>query len=119
MQPSGVFEFLRSRRIPEGSRRWAVAAETTLRANSDTICRLHLGYSDEITLILNDKPIAYQDSGYRFGDLRQDGVMHGDQLLVFLHLNRGDNRLRAIITDRFGGWGLSARLGTCDGVSEW
>lgn len=118
IQPSGVFEFLRSHRIPGGSRHWAVAAETTLRADADKICRLHLGYSDEITLFLNGEPIAYQDSSYRFDELRQDGVMHGDQLLVFLHLIRGDNRLRAIIADRFGGWGLSARLDTCDGVSE-
>ena len=118
MQPGGVFEFLRSRRVPDGSRHWAVAAETTLRADAATTCTLRLGYSDEITLSVNGEPVAYQDSSYRFDAPRQDGVMHDDQLVVFLHLKRGANPLRAVVADRFGGWGFSARMDACEGVAE-
>lgn len=117
-QSNGWFEFLRSREVPEGSRHWAVVAETILNAEDATTCTLHLGYSDEITLLLGGRPIAYQDSSYRFGSPRQDGVMHDDQLVVFLPLRAGENRLRAVVADRFGGWGLSGRLGACPGVRE-
>lgn len=116
MQPSGVFEFLRSRPIPEAARRWAVIAETTLLADTAETCAMYLGYSDEITLSVNDQLVLYQDSGYRFGDRRQDGIMHADQILAYLPLKAGANKVSAAIADRFGGWGLSARLEACDAV---
>ena len=118
LQRDGVFEFLRSRQVPPDSRHWAVAADTTLRAERETTCVVSFGYSDEITLIVNGTPLVYQDSSYRFMSPRQDGVMHADQLRAFLPLRRGDNQLRAIVADRFGGWGLSARLLSCEGVAE-
>lgn len=118
MQGNGSFEFLRSRQIPEGSRHWAVAAETTLRAENDTTCAVSFGYSDEITLFVNGAAVVYQDASYRFTSPRQDGVMHADQLRAFLQLRRGDNLLRAVVADRFGGWGLSGRLLSCEGVTE-
>jgi len=116
IQANGVFEFLRSRPIPEGSRHWAVAADVTLQADAAINCTMHLGYSDELTLLHNGMPIAYQDSSYRFDAPRQDGVLHDKQLTVFLDLVRGDNRVRVVVADRFGGWGLRAKLETCSGV---
>ncbi len=116
MQANGVFEFLRSRPLPENSRHWAVVAEVTLRSERSQTCAMHLGYSDEITLSLNERLILYQDASYRFDDRRQDGVMHPDQVIAYLPLNEGDNKVRAIIADRFGGWGLSARLQGCEDV---
>ena len=116
MQANGVFEFLRSRPVPEGSRHWAVVAEATLRSARSQTCAMHLGYSDEITLSLNERLILYQDASYRFDDRRQDGVMHPDQVIAYLPLNEGDNNVRAVVADRFGGWGLSARLEGCEDV---
>lgn len=112
-QADGSMEFLRWRKIPDGSRHWVVAADTTLRSPRAQTCALHLGFSDEITLFVNGQPILYQDASYRFDGPRQQGVMHGDQVVAYLPLRTGDNAVRAFIGDRFGGWGLSARLVDC------
>lgn len=117
MRYNGVFEFLRSRPLPEGSRHWSVVAEVTLNAEQAQTCAVHFGFSDEITLSVNEQPILYQDASYRFADNRQQGVLHPDQLVAFVPLKAGDNLLRAVISDKFGGWGLSARMENCQHVS--
>jgi hypothetical protein len=118
MQPDGSFEFLRSRKIPDKSGHWATAADVTLRSEQPQNCELHLGFSDEITLSVNGTPVLYQDASYRYGDRRQEGLMHPDQVVAYIQLAKGDNHVRAVIADRFGGWGLSARLEKCTGVEQ-
>ncbi len=113
-QSNGSIELLRWRKVPDGSRRWAIAADTTLRSPEAQTCALHLGFSDEITLFVNGQPILYQDASYRFDDRRQEGVMHADQVVAYVPLRAGDNAVRAFVADRFGGWGLSARLPDCE-----
>ena len=118
VQRSGVFEFLRSRAVPENARRWAVVADVTLKAKQAQVCAMHLGFSDDITLSVNGQLALYQEANYRFDSPRQDGVMHADQIIAYLHLNKGDNFVRAVIADGFGGWGFSARLQECTGVES-
>jgi hypothetical protein len=114
VQSNGAVEFLRWRDVPADFEHWAVVAETTLRSEGASTCAMHLGFSDEITLFVNGQPLLYRDAGYRFGDRRQDGVMHPDQVIAFLPLRAGDNIVRAVVADQFGGWGLSARIGSCE-----
>jgi len=116
MQDHGVFEFLRSKPIPKGSKHWSVVAEVSLIAKQAQTCAIHLGYSDEITLSLNDRLILFQDASYRFTGNRQEGLMHMDQLIAYLPLQPGVNLLRAVVSDRFGGWGLSGHLKNCSDV---
>jgi hypothetical protein len=118
MQSDGSFEFLRSREIPDQSRHWAVAADIELLSQRDQVCELHLGFSDEITLSVNGTLAVYQDASYRYADKRQEGLMHPEQLVAYLPLAKGSNHVRAIIADRFGGWGLSGRLEYCEGVEQ-
>lgn len=116
MRSDGAFELLRSRTVPENSRHWSAAADITLTSQKKQICKIHFGFSDELTLMVNGQPVLYQDHSYRFADNRQQGVMHYDQVVAFVHLEKGKNSLRAIVSDRFGGWGLMARMNQCDRV---
>lgn len=116
MQDNGVFEFLRSRIIPKNSRHWSVVAEVTLIAKAPQTCAVHFGYSDELTLSVNEQPIVYRDDAYRFADNSQQGLMHSEQVIAYLSLKKGENLLRAIVSDRFGGWGLSGRLQDCKDI---
>ena len=118
MQANGSFEFLRSRVIPKGSRHWTVAADTQLISAAAQVCEVHFGFSDELTLSVNGQHILYQDSSYRYALRRQQGVMHPEQLIAYIPLNKGENTLRAVVSDRFGGWGLSARMQNCNGTRE-
>lgn len=114
----GVIELLKHRTIPEGTRQWAVAADVVLNVQAATQCQVDFGFSDAITLLLNDKPVFFADASYRYSDNRQQGVMHAQQMTVFLDLKAGENKLRTIIADSFGGWGLQARTVNCKGVTH-
>ncbi len=116
-EPSGVIEFLRWRPIPADAPSWAVAADLTLVAESAQRCAVDFGFSDTLSLIVNGQPLVYQDHSFRFDGPRRQGVLYADQLRAYLPLKAGDNHVRAIVADRFGGWGLSARLVGCRGVS--
>jgi hypothetical protein len=118
MQANGAFEFLRSRPIPQGSRHWSVVAQTTVKSEQAQTCAIHLGFSDELTLSLNGQTLSYLDAIYRFDKPRQQGLMHPEQVVFYLPLVKGDNVIQAVVSDKFGGWGLVARLEGCERVSE-
>ena len=118
MQDNGAFEFLRSRPIPKGARHWSVVARTTVKSSQKQHCALHLGFSDELSLSLNGQLLSYQDARYRFDKPRQQGLMHPEQAVIYLPLQKGDNEIQAIVSDDFGGWGLMARIEKCEGVTE-
>jgi hypothetical protein len=89
-----------------------------LKSENAHTCAIHLGFSDELTLSLNGQLLSYLDAVYRFNKPRQQGLMHPEQAVIYLPLVKGDNVLQAIVSDRFGGWGLIARLEDCAGVIE-
>lgn len=115
-EPDGVFELLKWRKIPSGVRSWAAAATFNLNSPKQQVCSLYLGFSDAITLQLNDRPIAFADASYRYNQNRQEGLLHAKQMQVFLPLKIGQNTVTATIADSFGGWGLQASLGACEGI---
>lgn len=114
----GLVELLRWRKIPAGVRSWAAAADVMLTSPTSQTCTIKLGFSDAITLKLNGHPIVHADASYRYSENRQEGLLHGEQLTVFLPLQAGENKLRMIIADSFGGWGLKANLIDCPMVVQ-
>ena len=117
-QYDNVFELLRWREIPNGVRSWAAAMQFTLDSPMDQQCELMLGYSDAITLHVNGLPTAFANASYRYADNRQQGVLHADQMRVFVPLKAGKNTMQAIVADSFGGWGFQATMKGCDGVES-
>jgi len=101
---------LEDRRPPIGA-----YAKTTITSDSKQTKKLHFGYSDNVVIILNGKPIFAGKSGFRSRDPLFQGMI-GYHDAVFLNLNKGDNELVFAITETFGGWGLMAKFENLRGV---
>jgi hypothetical protein len=112
----GVVELERHVTRPEGVRRAAVLAAVRISAGEATTRRLYLGFSDEVSVFLNGRLLVADDESYSFNQPRRQGLLSGDQLSVFLPLERGANELVLAVADRFGGWGLAGRLEDATGL---
>jgi hypothetical protein len=108
--PSGLLVLLRHVARPKRGERATVLAKLKLTATSEESARLHLGYSDEITVFVNGAPLFSADDSYSFDRPRREGVIGFDQATVFLPLRPGENEIVLAVTDVFGGWGLMGRL---------
>ena len=102
--------------IPDGMRRWATLARLRLASPGEITVRLALGFSDEVTVFLNGRPIMSGDQRYSFDNPRQEGVIGFHQATVYLPLRAGANELILAISDGFGGWGVMGRLEDAAGV---
>ena len=89
----------------------AIVARLTLRADSAVLRRLHLGYSDYVTVFVNGRPVFAGDAHYSYDAPRQEGLIGLFQSSVWLPLTPGDNEILLIVNDSFGGWGLMGALG--------
>ena len=88
----------------------AAAARLTLRASTETLQLLRLGYSDFATVFVNGRPIFAGNASYSFDNPRQEGLVGLWQATVWLPLRAGDNELLVAVADGFGGWGLMGQL---------
>ena len=99
----------------------AVLAKTTIRAEKDEIRRFRFGYSDEVTLFLDGKPLFRGDSTYRLRDASFLGIA-GLHDSVYLPLRKGENELSLLLVENMGGWGFllqdASAVFLAPGVSE-
>jgi hypothetical protein len=116
-EPSGLVPLLRDVPWPEGSRRAATLARVKVRAETAGLRRLELGFSDEVTVFLNGRPLFYGDDSYSFDNPRRQGVIYFGQATLLLPLEAGENELAIVVGDRFGGWGLMARFADAAGLT--
>lgn len=91
-----------------------VVARTVVHADRDEVRRLVFGYSDDVTIFLNGRPLFTARNGLSARYSTDFGLMTPDDA-VYLPLRRGDNELLFAVAESFGGWGLVARLD--DGVA--
>lgn len=85
-----------------------VIARTTVTADAPHLRKLLFGYSDEISIFLNNRLLFRGDSTFTVRDSEFIGVI-GLNDAVALDLAKGDNQLIFVITESFGGWGFMAR----------
>jgi len=90
-------------------------AKTKINSESDQIKKLHFGYSDDIVIILNGKPVFSGSSGFRVRDPLFQGMI-GYHDAVYLNLKEGENELVFAVTETFGGWGLMAKFDDVSGI---
>ena len=83
----------------------AVIARATVHATRNEVRKFWLGYSDEVGVFLNGRPVFYGNSGYRVRDLSFLGIV-GTFDALQLPLRRGDNELLFVLGEASGGWGL-------------
>ena len=107
-EPNGVLAI--GRHLTKSDNPSATAARLVLRAQTPGLQRLELGYSDFVTVLVNGRPLFAGDSHYSFDRPRQEGLIGLWQAVLWLPLHRGDNEVLLLVSDVFGGWGLTARL---------
>jgi len=75
-------------------------------------CRevLNVGFSDRASVFLNGRLLFSGDNTYRTRSPRYLGVMTVDHVSLLLDLEEGVNELAVVVSESFGGWGLTARL---------
>ena len=108
VEESGLVNVNRHIRRTRGRR--TAYLRTTLRADASETRLLHLGYSDDVTVFLNGKPLYAGINGWESRYPGFLGLLHIDSDTVALPLERGENELIFALSDdqRFG-WGLAAR----------
>jgi hypothetical protein len=113
-EPNGVLvvgRYLPKPRGPSG-----VIARLVVRAPTEGFQRLHLGFSDCVTVFVNGHPVFAGDARFSNDNPRQEGVIGEHQALVWLPLKTGENEILLALTEIFGGRGLIGRLEPADGA---
>jgi hypothetical protein len=108
--PSGLAVIGSQVTVPEKARRYSTVALIRVRAAKAEVKRLRLGFSDEASVFLNGQILYSGDQHYSFNFPRQEGLIHLDQASVYLPLRTGENEIRIIVSEVFGGWGLMAQF---------
>jgi hypothetical protein len=116
-EPGGLVELHRHVPLPGTGRGAAAVAGLQLRAEREGLYAFDLGFSDTATVFLNGRPLLHADASYSFDQPRRDGLIGFEQARLFLPLRKGDNELRILVTDTFGGWGLMGRFPETAGLA--
>jgi hypothetical protein len=93
-----------------------VYARTTIVSNRDQVRKLNIGYSDDVSLFLNDKILYRGRSAQRFRDPGFLGIVNAENDAVYLPLKKGRNELILAVSELTGGWGFICRFDNMDGV---
>jgi hypothetical protein len=112
-EPDGLADLARVNGLDRGD---TVFARATLTSGREQTKRLDFGFSDEVTVFLNGRPLYSGDDAYRSRDYRFLGSI-GWYDSVYLPLVEGPNELVMAVSEAFGGWGVQAKLEDLDGVT--
>ncbi|NOT08581.1 MAG: hypothetical protein HOP28_10305 [Gemmatimonadales bacterium] len=84
-----------------------VFARTTIESDRERLRLLHFGYSDNVVIYCNGRPIY---SGVNPAFFRSLGNFDPIGNAVYLPLRKGRNEIVYAVTEFFGGWAFSGRL---------
>lgn len=87
-----------------------VYAATTIESDRDQVKRLRLGYSDEVSVFLNERILYRGRSAQNFRDPGFLGIVNPENDTVYLPLRKGRNELVLAVSELGGGWGFICRL---------
>lgn len=93
-----------------------VYARTTVVSDRDQVKKLNIGYSDDVSVFLNDKILYRGRSAQRFRDPGFLGKVNPENDAVYLLLKKGRNKLMLAVSELTGGWGFICRFDNMDGV---
>jgi hypothetical protein len=94
-------------RVP-GSK--VVFARATIHADRKETRKMYFGYSDEVVVYLNSKPLYAGNNVIGFREPNALGLVDVNNDAVYLPLKKGNNELMLAVTEFFGGWGFICRL---------
>jgi hypothetical protein len=87
-----------------------VYARATIESDRDQVKELSLGYSDEVSVFLNDKIMYRGRSAQYFRDPGFLGIIDPENDAVYLPLKKGKNELMLAVSELGGGGGFICRL---------
>jgi hypothetical protein len=82
---------------------------TYINSEEDKLVKMNFGYSDAVTIFLNQQPVFWGNSAYRSRNMAFGGwISYNDA--VYLNLKKGRNELLMVVAEVFGGWGFQGKL---------
>jgi hypothetical protein len=105
-----------SKRLDPQKGMQVVYARTTIVSERDQIKKLNIGYSDDVSVFLNDKIHYRGRSAQRFRDPGFLGIVNPENDAVYLPLKKGHNELMLAVSELTGGWGFICRFDNMDGI---
>ena len=87
-----------------------VYARAIINSDREQIKKLDLGYSDEVSVFLNDKILYRGRSAQNFRDPGFLGIVNPENDVLYLPLKKGRNELMLALSELGGGWGFICRL---------
>src|SRR4030095_15784219 len=94
-----------------------VVAKLVIESRSDQVKELSFGFSDFVTVYLNDKALYHGADNFMSRDYRFLGTI-GFFDKLFLPLKKGTNEVWFVVSENFGGWGVKAKFEDMDGISD-
>lgn len=91
--------------------RWTSFARTNIKSERAKMALLNFGYSDDVTIFLNGKPIFSGVNGWESRYPQYMGFVKLGNDSVYLDLKKGDNELVFAVTNQRFGWGFAAQMG--------
>ncbi len=85
-------------------------ARTFIDSERDQVKKLSIGYSDDVSVFLNDRILDRGRSAQSFRDPGFLGIMNPENDSVYLPLKKGRNELTLAVSELGGGWGFICRL---------
>lgn len=87
-----------------------VYAKTKINSDRAQVKKLHIGYSDDVSVFLNGKLLFRGRSAQNFRDPGFLGIVNPENDAVYLQLKKGINELMLAVSELGGGWGFICRL---------
>lgn len=101
---------------PRGSRQM-VWLKSTITASKDQVRKLDFGFSDEVYVYLNEKPLYQDKNGYNTPGMKTPrGRCSLENSQIEIPLTEGENELLIGVTNYFFGWGVMARFDDVQGL---
>lgn len=93
-----------------------VFAKIEINSQKEQLKLFEFGYSDRVVAILNGKPIYKGTNRWRSRDYRYLGTV-GLFDAIYLNLKKGKNTLLMAVSEDFGGWLITGRIQSQEGIS--
>ena len=87
-----------------------VFARAVLRAPREVRARVSFGFSDDVVVFLDGRPLFAGRSGYLLRDGSDLGTLSVGTTALDLPLTPGRHELTFAVIEAFGGWGVAAKI---------
>lgn len=106
-EPSGLVNLSRYLPLVKGKPS-LVYARTIVKSDKKKRIKLEFGYSDDLIIFQNRRPIYSGRAGFHSREPSLYGLV-GYNDAIYLDLKKGDNEILLQLTENFGGWGFMMR----------